>query len=121
MEEIEKKKSMLLAERDEKTKLRSKEITETGQVLMTIDNLYEKCQQQKDVFPATNKFIGEFTDFGNIKDFDNVQKRGNKAEIQLKILIQAVKHFKQLKQYIAKHKSEEMKGKIREAAAKGGS
>lgn len=44
MEEIDKKKGILLAQRDENTKKRSSKITETGQVLMTIDNLYEKCQ-----------------------------------------------------------------------------
>lgn len=61
MEDIDKKKSVLLAQRDENTKLRSNKITETGQVLMTIDNLYEKCQgQHHDVFPLTNKYLVDF-------------------------------------------------------------
>lgn len=105
MEEIEKKKSILLAQRDENTRQRSHKITETGQVLMTIDNLYEKCQNHPDVFPLTAKFIQEFK-FDDIKTFDVPLDRGRKAEIQLKILIQAVKHFKQLKQVVNVKKRE---------------
>ena len=43
-EKVDKAKSVLLTQRDESTKLKSKKITETGQILMTIDNLYKKCQ-----------------------------------------------------------------------------
>ena len=44
LEAVDKEKSQLLALRDESTKLKSKKITETGQILMTIDNLYQKCE-----------------------------------------------------------------------------
>lgn len=98
MEDIDKKKSQLLAQRDENTRMRSNKITETGQVLMTIDNLYEKCSQKHpDVFPLTAKYTQDFSSFDSIKDFDKPNDRGRKAEIQLRILIKAIKHFKQLK------------------------
>ena len=102
MEDIDKKKGQLLAQRDENTKKRSKKITETGQVLMTIDNLYEKCQVHPDVFPLTAKYLQDFPEFAEIKTFNEPAKRGLKAEIQLRILIQAVYHFKELKKEIRK-------------------
>ena len=82
MEDIEKKKSQLLAQRNEKTTQRRGKITETGQMLMTIDNLYQKCKKaQPDVFPNPNRYIEGFPAFDSVQDFDNPTERGRKAEI----------------------------------------
>jgi hypothetical protein len=51
LEAVDKEKSVLLAQRDENTKQKSKKITETGQILMTIDMLYSKCESMKEIFP----------------------------------------------------------------------
>ena len=67
LEKEDKQKSQLLALRDENTKLKSKKITETGQILMTIDNLYQKCEQMKDIFPS-NKNVRAYE---KVKDFNN--------------------------------------------------
>ena len=83
MEEIEKKKSQLLAQRDDNTRMRSKKITETGQVLMTIDNLYKKCQAHTDVFPwsMTSKYMQQFPQFDEVNSFNDTYLSGRKAEI----------------------------------------
>ena len=75
LEAVDKEKSQLLAQRDESTKLKSKKITETGQILMTIDNLYQKCEQMKDIFPS-NKNVRLYD---KVKDYNNTQLSGEKA------------------------------------------
>ena len=75
LEAVDKEKSQLLAQRDESTKLKSKKITETGQILMTIDNLYQKCEQMKDIFPS-NKNVRLYD---KVKDYNNTQMSGEKA------------------------------------------
>ena len=77
---------------------------------MTIDNLYEYCNKQPEGFPSKQNFIGEFQ-FDETKNFDDVQKRGKKAEIQLQILIKAVEHFKELKKKIQIHEKKMTKPK----------
>ena len=67
LEEIDKKKSALLAQRDEKTKEKSKNITETGQILMTIENLYAKCTAMPDIFPSTKNY----KKWEHLKNFDD--------------------------------------------------
>ena len=54
LEVIDQQKSLLLQKRDENTKEKSKKITETGQILMTIDNLYSKFAQIKNIYPSGN-------------------------------------------------------------------
>ncbi len=93
LEQIDKEKSLLLAQRDENTKLKSKKITETGQILMTIENLFEKCQQMPDIFPSTKNLKG----LEDVKNFDDTHKRGQKAAVQLEIIIQCLDNFKKLK------------------------
>lgn len=43
LERVEKEKNNLLAQRDESTAQKSSKIKEMGQILMTIENVYEKC------------------------------------------------------------------------------
>jgi len=56
-------------------------ITQTGQMLMTIKNLYEKCEQMKVIFPSLQGYNMEKHD--HIKDFNNTGKSGEKALVQL--------------------------------------
>ena len=79
-------------------------------MLMTIDNLYEKCQEErtKDVFPLVQKYHAQFSEFADVKNFNDVQKRGYKAQVQLRILTQAVKHFKKLKADIKKKQNQKV-------------
>ena len=108
LEAVDKEKSQLLAQRDESTKLKSKKITETGQILMTIDNLYQKCEQMKDIMPPKKNV----TSFEKVKDFNNTQLSGEKANEQLIVIIQCFQNSKMLeKQYSqqAKLKKEEKK------------
>ena len=44
LEKIENEKSVLLTQRDTMAKEKSQAISETGQLLMTIENLYKKCE-----------------------------------------------------------------------------
>ena len=83
----------MLAERDEKTKIKSKNITETGQILMTIDNLYTKCNKMQDIFPSTKNY----KKWENLKNFDNTSQSGEKAVTQLEIIVQCLENFKKLK------------------------
>ena len=67
LEQIDKKKSHLLAERDEKTREKTQNITETGQILMTIDNLYKKCEVMQEIFPSTKNY----KKWEGLKNFNN--------------------------------------------------
>jgi hypothetical protein len=42
---------------------------------MTIDNLYQKCEQMKDIFPS-NKNVRLYD---KVKDYNNTQMSGEKA------------------------------------------
>ena len=111
LELIDKVKSALLAQRDEKTKEKSKNITETGQVLMTIENLYAKCGAMPDIFPSTKNY----KKWEHLKNFDNTPQSGEKAVTQLEIIIQCLENFKKLeKQYNDRLKGE-MKHKTAQA------
>ena len=52
LEFIDTEKSKLLAQRDENTKQKSRKTTETGKLLMTIDNMFNKLKQQKDMITS---------------------------------------------------------------------
>ena len=77
-----------MADRDEQTKIKSEKTTETGKILMTIENLYLKCANEKP-FQGNNTMIVSKTDYdellnrerGNkaIENFDNTQLSGHKA------------------------------------------
>lgn len=67
LEAIDNSKSTLLAERDTMAKEKSKTISETGQLLMTIENLYSKCLHMPDIFPSTKNY----KKWEHLKNFDN--------------------------------------------------
>ena len=93
----------MLAQRDENTKKKSKKIAETAQILMTVDNLYQKCHQRKDLCLATMTKEHEA-----ILNFDQSQKSAEKSSVQLENIISFVTNFRKLKlEYLAK-KAEQM-------------
>ena len=55
LEKIEEQKGHLLAESEDNTSKKMKKTTEHGQILMTIDNLYQKCQK-RDMFISRKEF-----------------------------------------------------------------
>ena len=83
----------MLAERDEKAKEKSRNITETGQILMTIENLYAKCNAMPDIFPSTKNY----KKWEGLKNFNNTSQSGEKAVTQLEIIVQCMENFKKLK------------------------
>ena len=82
-------------------KEKSKNISETGQLLMTVENLYTKCEQMPNIFPSTNNY----KKWETLKNFDNTSQSGEKAITQLEIIIQQIANFKKLKRlYIEKQR-----------------
>ena len=105
----------MLAQRDENTKQKSQKITETGQMLMTIENLFIKCSNMKDIFPSTKNL----KDHEKIRNFDNTASSGEKAALQLEVIIQCMDNFKKLrKQYLERKKEKEAQGDIQKKLAK---
>ena len=94
-----------MADRDEQTKIKSEKTTETGKILMTIENLYLKCAYEKP-FQGNNTMIVSKADYeellnnekGNkaIDNFDNTALSGQKAIEQLKIVNQVMRNFHEL-------------------------
>ena len=57
LEVIDNEKSTLLNQRDEKNKEKSQKTTAIGKILMTIDNLYTKCNQKRpDMITSTKDY-----------------------------------------------------------------
>ena len=107
LETIDKQKSILLGQRDEKSKEKSKNITETGQILMTIDNLYKKCGTMQGVFPSTKNY----EKWESLKNFDDTNQSGEKAVTQLEIIVQCLENFKKLKKQYNDRLKEDLKKK----------
>lgn len=86
LEGIDNLKSQLLAERDENAKQKSQKETETGKLLMSIDNLYNKCQKERGDMITSTKDIKK-KEYEDLKGFDNTTKSGMKSVEQLKIIM----------------------------------
>ena len=76
LEEIDKRKGQLLAERDEKTKEKSAKTTETGKMLMTIENLHIKCNKKSGDMITSTK---DYKQWEKVKNFDNTNVSGQKS------------------------------------------
>ena len=78
---IDQEKSHLQQQRDEVAKEKSKQVTETGQMLMTINNIYDKCAHNnvKIIYPSLSNY--NIDKYDNIKNFNNSGKSGEKAAI----------------------------------------
>ncbi len=75
LEQMEDSKAQLLAEAEESTSKMQQKITEHGQILMTINNLFKICYAKKEML-SLSKY---FTEMVEPKDFDNMQERGKYA------------------------------------------
>ena len=93
LEKIEDTKSRLMAESQENTSKKMKKTTEHGQILMTIDNLYQKCQQRK-------KMIISKLEREPPKNFDEMQQSGENSLAQLVIIKQCLENFINLKKVL---------------------
>ena len=57
LEKIEDLKGRLMAESEENTSKKMKKTTEHGQILMTIDNLFQKCLERKELIVSMKEFM----------------------------------------------------------------
>lgn len=89
MEKIEEDKSKLLSQMDENTSKKMQKTTEHGRLLMSIDNLYNKCLKKEKLLSKSK--ISDLP-----KDFDEIQKRGKCALQQLEIIKSTTENFKEL-------------------------
>lgn len=75
--QIQQEKSTLKQEQEQKSKEKSLKVTETGQMLMTIQNVYEKCETIKIIFPSLGNYNME--KYNYINNFNNTGLSGAKA------------------------------------------
>ena len=75
LEKIEDKKSRLMAESEENTSKKMQKTTEHGQILMTIDNLFNKCLARKELLVSSKDQQAK----EGTKTFDDMQKSGENA------------------------------------------
>jgi len=68
-----------MAESEDKTSKKMKKTTEHGQILMTVENLFRKCQERKEM--VRGRLSGD-----EPKNFDDMQLSGENAIDQLKII-----------------------------------
>lgn len=67
---------------------------------MTIQNVFEKCEQIKMIFPSLTAF--SYEDFDDIKNYNKTDLAGEKAAVQLKIIYKCMKNFIDLRrEYLA--------------------
>jgi hypothetical protein len=57
LEKLEDLKGRMMAENQEVTSKKLKKTTEHGQILMAIDNLYEKCIQRKELITSKEYIV----------------------------------------------------------------
>lgn len=60
--------------------------------MMAIDNLFQKCQQRKDLIISTKEFMSDEPP----KNFDNMHLSGSNAIGQLQIIKQCLENFASL-------------------------
>ena len=60
-----------MAERDQETKQKSIRTTETGKILMTIENLYQKCAHEK---PFIGSMIVSKTDYDELMNKEKLNE-----------------------------------------------
>ena len=97
LEELEDQKGRLMAESEENTSNKMKKTREHGQILMTIENLYRKCKQRKEL-----QTMAESKKTDSPKNFDNTKLRAENAVQQLIIINQTIQKFATLRQVLDK-------------------
>ena len=76
-----------MADNQEITTKKMKETTEHGQILMSINNLFQKCQERKDLIISKEVQANEAQEFNNIND------SSQNAINQLTIIKQCLENF----------------------------
>ena len=84
LQEVEKRKSTLQAQAEENTHKRMNKVSEVGQILMSINNLYQECKEREG---TRIKVAAE-------DNFDDVQGRGERALEQLTEIHNKLEDFK---------------------------
>jgi chromosome segregation ATPase len=107
LEKVDQEKNDLLNQRDENTKLISQQTTETGKMLFTINNTFEKLQAEKEIKAISYTYRKEYDEskHDETKNFDKTLKSANKAIEQLRILTQVINNFHELKVNLIKSDS----------------
>lgn len=92
---MEDQKNRMLTENQDITTKKMKRTTEHGQILMTIDNLFTKCQGRKELIISMKK---DATNSGTQKheNFDNMHLSGANAIEQLQLIKQCLENFGRL-------------------------
>ena len=93
LEKIEDLKGRLMAESEENTSKKMKKTTEHGQILMTIDNLFQKCLERKELIVSMKEFMQKDPP----KNFDDMALSGENAISQLNIVKQCLENFAKLR------------------------
>ena len=93
----------MMAENQEVTTKKLKKTTEHGQILMAIDNLYEKCIQRKELITSKEYIVSEE------RNFDQVNNSGSTALSQLLLIQQSIQNFNRLSSAL-KDKAEIVQG-----------
>ncbi len=75
MEKLEDAKNRMMAENQDITTKKMKRTTEHGQILMTIDNLFQKCLHRKELIISMKEFMQNEPP----ENFDNMNLSGANA------------------------------------------
>jgi hypothetical protein len=82
-----------MAESEENTSKKMKKTAEHGQILMTVENLFQKCLKRKEMIIS----MKEFMEKDPPKNFDDMGLSGENAVAQLNIVKQCLENFIRLK------------------------
>ena len=92
LEKLEDAKNRMMAENQDITTKKMKMTTEHGQILMTIDNLFQKCLQRKELIISMKEFMQNEPP----ENFDNMNLSGSNAIAQLQVIKQCLENFGRL-------------------------
>lgn len=101
IQDIEEEKNRLQSETEENTSKKMDKTSETGQILMSIDNLYNKCFGRKEKAYIKHPMPNE----DHPKNFDDMKERGSMAIQQLELLEMYLDDFKQLRERLANNEA----------------
>ena len=89
LEDYEGEKAKLSRENEEKTDSRLKKTSEHGQILMTINNMFERVTTRGKDLVAQNPL----KDSGPLKDFEDRSALERQAQIQLEVIHEFITNF----------------------------
>ena len=99
LEQFESQKAKMTRDNEENTSNRLKKTSEHGQILMTINNMFERVTLKGNALIAQNPL----KDKGPLKDFNNESGEVEKiAEIQLGIIKEFIENFQTFQQRLNK-------------------